>query len=992
MTLLFFQFLFFCLSLCSLSSVCSSLALENSIVLVQVMRVSWSREEVEFILNRTRRRCYLCRKDITWDGSSDRRNIWHIEHVIAFSENPQADILGNLLPACASCNLAKSNKDLRNFRLEEGYTVATFALVLKDLDPATRQRLQEAKDATGGNIARVDQDDELFAVLLKGASTLPTTNFYLDKPEFLEKVFIGERPLDLAVFPQVVGSGSDGEVRRGIFDTLNMAVAVKSMPLGQDLYTRKCQARELELLQFFSCKQGAFDHQIIVPFVGHFFEHGRLNIILGYAPSNLKQVLDNPLDSRVGAKFVLWAKQLCYGVSVLHKYHVLHRDIKASNVLILSSGAAVLSDFSRARNVLGSEDLTANRAGWNEFYPPLVEDFWFQAECCALSKLLFAMGRKYKDERRHLLQQFEPIFQGSVTDWPSASMMQERISSSHVALEEDIIFPAQLQYLCLRLFDDLKRAAISNVSLQKRVEDACAMCENISRSLEKLGVLALRGDTQMGKSCIVSWLLGEYSFLITTGDGNNSVTSVPVYVINSGPGSSVQMIATFMTQEEWEETVIDRFISGIELMQHPLDDEETPNEGEMRGLWMRIRHVYDLDLSFDDVFAGASWVEKMTLPPRFKSNGSLLLGQTYQVPTSGAGKSERDKFTCLEKHSFAGLVSRIDLCGPFLNIPSGIVLLDLPGSNDAVVANSMRIDKECYRDCILVSKNQWITRINEVAPATRLVDLLHEEEKSIGIFLTSFHNQDRISHRWRNIDDALRSKLLHLVGFAGAQNEEQLAIGWKRLWFYAAGSGFRGSMQELETFVKTDDAFNKMQSLITQSPLPFFFVSEHDISRAKEMLEGYAVECRKRVKQGVDEFKRLLLHLQKVDTGGGKLVQNLSSVRLGGDWFKNLIRVLEEVDCGKEATLLLDESKWKSSHGHSLRAAYQKNVKRLVHYVRPKTGLRYPLYMPGDLCVPFTKALKMFFLNTPVQLLDDELERLSASVEGHLPSQTDQLQ
>ena len=38
---------------------------------------------------------------------------WHIEHVIAFSENPtKNDVLGNMLASCQNCNLKKLDRPL----------------------------------------------------------------------------------------------------------------------------------------------------------------------------------------------------------------------------------------------------------------------------------------------------------------------------------------------------------------------------------------------------------------------------------------------------------------------------------------------------------------------------------------------------------------------------------------------------------------------------------------------------------------------------------------------------------------------------------------------------------------------------------------------------------------------------------------------------------------------------------------------------------------
>ena len=107
-------------------------------------RRKWSPQEIDLIYYRAGGCCYLCRDEIVWDRSSARNDQWHVEHVIAFSEDAEMDILGNALPACATCNLRKGSKHLADFRLQEGFTVATFALHVEGLSPET-QRQRDAE-------------------------------------------------------------------------------------------------------------------------------------------------------------------------------------------------------------------------------------------------------------------------------------------------------------------------------------------------------------------------------------------------------------------------------------------------------------------------------------------------------------------------------------------------------------------------------------------------------------------------------------------------------------------------------------------------------------------------------------------------------------------------------------------------------------------------------------------------------------------------------
>jgi hypothetical protein len=76
----------------------------------RVMRRRFTVIERQLIWRSAQERCYLCKMHLPMLSS------WHIEHVVAFSDDPiKNDVLGNVLPACASCNLRKYNKSLKHF-------------------------------------------------------------------------------------------------------------------------------------------------------------------------------------------------------------------------------------------------------------------------------------------------------------------------------------------------------------------------------------------------------------------------------------------------------------------------------------------------------------------------------------------------------------------------------------------------------------------------------------------------------------------------------------------------------------------------------------------------------------------------------------------------------------------------------------------------------------------------------------------------------------
>jgi hypothetical protein len=89
---------------------------------------------------------------------------WHVEHIIAFSSNPNLDVTGNLLPAHPQCNLWKSNLDLEtavstqsdeltNIYKLKAYDLTILTSVIKQdqLLPQVKEALLEAKQSTKQN-------------------------------------------------------------------------------------------------------------------------------------------------------------------------------------------------------------------------------------------------------------------------------------------------------------------------------------------------------------------------------------------------------------------------------------------------------------------------------------------------------------------------------------------------------------------------------------------------------------------------------------------------------------------------------------------------------------------------------------------------------------------------------------------------------------------------------------------------------------------------
>ncbi|KAG5482481.1 hypothetical protein CUR178_05620 [Leishmania enriettii] len=161
------------------------------------------------------------------------------------------------------------------------------------------------------------------------------------KPSALDRIHVREEdPNELFEIVESIGVGNFGVVLKARNRATDDIVAIKQVPLSdtdkEDLDTI---VKEVEILQ--EC-----DHPNIVRFYGTYHSMGVLWIVMEYCEGGsvdtaydlLRRPLSEPLIAYV-------CRQTLLGLRYLHERHVIHRDIKGSNLLLTKDGQVKLADF-----------------------------------------------------------------------------------------------------------------------------------------------------------------------------------------------------------------------------------------------------------------------------------------------------------------------------------------------------------------------------------------------------------------------------------------------------------------------------------------------------------------------------------------------------------------------------------------------------------------------------------------------------------------------
>lgn len=141
----------------------------------------------------------------------------------------------------------------------------------------------------------------------------------------------------------VVGSGTYGKVFKGLHVYTKDLVALKKIRMeGERDGFPVTAVREIKLLQ-------SLKHVNVVHLKEVMVEKNDCYMVFEYMSHDLTGLLNHPTFKLSAAHKKDLARQLFQGLEYLHRKSVLHRDIKAANILVSNEGHLKLADFGLAR-------------------------------------------------------------------------------------------------------------------------------------------------------------------------------------------------------------------------------------------------------------------------------------------------------------------------------------------------------------------------------------------------------------------------------------------------------------------------------------------------------------------------------------------------------------------------------------------------------------------------------------------------------------------
>ena len=195
-----------------------------------------------------------------------------------------------------------------------------------------------------------------------------------------ERTFVGCSNVQAYEVSVKLGQGTFGEVKQGKQISTGRSVALKKVTIYDAKDGLPITAlREIKLLK-------ALKHPHIVPVIDMAYrppterrKMGEVYMVEPYMDHDLNGLLDNPSVQLPMNQIKLYMRELLEGMLYLHKNRIMHRDMKAANLLIDNQGQLQIADFGLARPFHDPDEAWRSR-GWvgSHNYTEMVVTRWYR--------------------------------------------------------------------------------------------------------------------------------------------------------------------------------------------------------------------------------------------------------------------------------------------------------------------------------------------------------------------------------------------------------------------------------------------------------------------------------------------------------------------------------------------------------------------------------------------------------------------------------------
>lgn len=210
---------------------------------------------------------------------------------------------------------------------------------------------------------------------------MATPTHSVPPPRPLDRRYYGSAKLEEYDVEEKLGEGTFGEVYKARSKKTGSVVAMKKILMHNEKDGFPITAlREIKLLKMLShINVIRLEEMVVDRTAATGKKRATLYMVTPYMAHDLSGLLDNRDVHLQPQHIKCYMLQLLRGLKYLHNSHILHRDMKAANLLISNGGILKIADFGLARHYTDNVPKPGHGGGEaNREYTTLVVTRWYR--------------------------------------------------------------------------------------------------------------------------------------------------------------------------------------------------------------------------------------------------------------------------------------------------------------------------------------------------------------------------------------------------------------------------------------------------------------------------------------------------------------------------------------------------------------------------------------------------------------------------------------